>query len=150
MSFLPICLNVGETKIVVVGGGKVAEQKLRTILRYAPHVVVCAPDIADGIRQMAVTCVESPYAVEVLEGAGLVYACTNDRELNRRIGADGRVRRIPVCVADDPEACDFVSPAVFKKGSMSVAVSSDARTAKKSVAWRNRIAEVFEHDPVDG
>lgn len=150
MSFLPICMNVGDTKVVIIGGGRVAEQKLRTILLYAPHVFVCAPQITEGIRHLQVTCLEKPYTPDVLEDAGLVYACTNDRALNHGIAADCRARRVPVCVADDPASCDFVSPAVFKKGHMSVAVSSDAREARRSVAWRDRIRKEFEHDCVDG
>ena len=45
MNFLPICLNIENARIVVVGGGKAAEQKLKTLLLYTRNIVVCAPEI---------------------------------------------------------------------------------------------------------
>jgi precorrin-2 dehydrogenase / sirohydrochlorin ferrochelatase len=146
MNFLPVCLNIDNAGIIVVGGGKAAEQKLKTLLLYTRHITVCAPEIRRSIQVLPVTCLKQSYKEEVLEGARIVYACTNDRNINRQIATDARRRQILACVADDPEFCDFISPALYKKDHMSVAVSSNARDVKRSVAWRNRIAEAFEKE----
>jgi uroporphyrin-III C-methyltransferase/precorrin-2 dehydrogenase/sirohydrochlorin ferrochelatase len=142
-SFLPICLDVSKGCLVVVGGGQVARQKLITLTQYSGNIVVCAPRIIPEIRNLRVRCLTKPYSSDVLEGAVLVYACTDDRKVNRRVGRDARALGIPVCVADDPAVCDFVSPAVFKQGPMSVAVSSNAQNPPQSVAWRNEIRRLF-------
>jgi siroheme synthase-like protein len=147
MNFLPICLNIENARIVVVGGGKAAEQKLKTLLLYTHNIVVCAPEIRQSIQALPVTLIEKRYEEGVLEGARMVYACTDDRDINRKIAADANQRHILVCVADDPEFCDFISPAIYKKDSISVAVSSNAQDVKRSVAWRNRIAEQFKSEP---
>lgn len=143
MKFLPICLNIENARIVVIGGGAVAEQKLKTLLLYTNNIIVCAPEISQSILVLPVTILKQPYKEDVLAGARIVYACTNIRNINRQIILDARRRQILACAADDPEACDFVSPAIYKKEHMSVAVSSNAQDVKRSVAWRNRIAEVF-------
>jgi precorrin-2 dehydrogenase / sirohydrochlorin ferrochelatase len=146
MNFLPICLNIENARIVVVGGGKAAEQKLKTLLLYTHNIIVCAPEILRSIHALPVTLIEKPYEEAVLESARLVYACTDDRDINRKIAADAKQRHILVCVADDPEFCDLISPAIYKKDSMSVAVSSNAQNVKRSVAWRNRIAEQLKSE----
>ena len=143
MSFLPICLNMENAAVVVVGGGTVAEQKIKPVLQYTHNVTVCAPEILPSIQAFPVTILKQWYTEAVLTGARIVYACTNDRDINRKVALDARQLRILVCVADDPEFCDFISPAIYKKEHMSVAVSSNAQEVKRSVAWRNRIAELL-------
>ena len=146
MNFMPICLNVENSKIVVVGGGKIAEQKLRTILQYTRNIIVCAPDISTAIRDLELEFLQKAYDQEMLDGAAIVYACTNNRSLNRQIASDAKRQGILACAVDDPEFCEFISPAIYKKGHMSIAVSSNAKDVKRSRRWRNRIAEEFSHE----
>lgn len=146
MNFLPICLNIKNAGIVVVGGGKAAEQKLKPLLLYSRNITVCAPEILESVQALPVTLLKQSYKEEVLKDARMVYACTNDRNINRQIALDAKRLRVLVCVADDPEFCDFISPAIYKKEHMSVAVSSDAQDVKQSVAWRNRIAEALSNE----
>ena len=67
MNFLPICLDIENARIVVVGGGKAAEQKLKTLLLYTRNIVVCAPEIRRSIHALPVTLIEKPYEEGVLE-----------------------------------------------------------------------------------
>jgi siroheme synthase-like protein len=146
MSFMPICLNVETARIVVVGGGRIAEQKLKTLLLYTSNIVVCAPEINPAVRALPLMFLQQPYEEEVLDGAGIVYACTDQKPLNRQIASDAKRRHILACVVDDPEFCDFISPAIYRKSHMSVAVSSNARDVKRSIRWRDRIAQDFKDE----
>lgn len=132
---------------MVIGGGAVARQKLEGLLRFTREVTVIAPEISAEVREMGPRLVEKAYAPGMLEDFALVYACTNDRSVNRRVRDDARALGIPVCVADDPELCDFISPAVFTKGPMTVAVSSGGADVRRAIAWRDRIRELAENDP---
>ena len=85
-----------------------------------------------------------------MEGVFLVYACTDDRDVNRKVGEAAREKGIPANVADDPQACDFISPAVYREGDMSVAVTSNAKDARRSVAWRNTISRLAESGSFPG
>jgi len=143
MNFLPICIRIADRKVLIVGGGKIALQKLQTLLLYTRDVLVRAPEVAPEIALSGIAIDGQPYGSECLEGIGLVFACTNDPAVNRRVVCDARARGILVCSADDPEACDFVSPAIFKEGHMSIAVSSDARDVKKAISWRNSIRRLL-------
>jgi len=149
MIFLPLCLNIQNRRILVVGGGNVAAQKLSTLCLYGADITVAAPEIGEAVRRFPVRTVERAYSDGLLDGMGLVFACTDDRELNRRIGEAARQRGILVNVADDPAFCDFISPAVYKEGDMSVAVSSNARDVRRSVAWRNEIRKIAQERLLD-
>lgn len=139
MRFLPISLSIRNKKILVVGGGRVALQKLKTLIQYAHEIRVCAPDIIPEMRQMPVSIIDSGYDEKFLADVHLVYACTNDSDLNSKIKANAATRGILCCVADNPDECDFVSPAVYKSGNISVAVSSDGKDVKKAIEIRDKI-----------
>ncbi len=53
-----------------------------------------------------------------------------------------------VNVVDDPELCDFISPAIYKENEMTVAVSSNGQNVLKSIEWRNKIEKFIENDNV--
>lgn len=140
MRYIPVCLNVRGKRIVMIGGGAVALHKLKTITRFARRVTVIAPMVLPGIKKLSVHVIKKPYEASLLKKAFLVYACTDDRAVNARIGRDARALGILVNVADDKKSCDFISPAVYKEGRMVVSVSSQGRDVKGAVALRDRIA----------
>ncbi len=144
MNFLPICVNVDGARIVIVGGGSVALQKVKALVQYTKNITVCAPEVNPTIKSFGVNVLERIYLPDVLEGALLAYACTDDSRLNRRIRDDAHRYGIFVNVADNPELCDFVSPAIFKQGTMSVAVSSNGQQVKASVSLRNAICALLQ------
>ncbi len=144
MKFLPICFNIENADILMVGGGKVAQHKLAALRLYTERITICAPEIHPEIRSSGLNLMEQAYRPEVLSGFTLVYACTNNAQLNHQVARDARTRGILVNIADDPERCDFVSPAIFKQGAMSVAVSSDATDVKLAIAWRDKIRDLLE------
>ena len=136
---MPICIDVSETRIVVIGGGDVALQKLRSIIQYAANIHVYAKNILPGIKALPVHCVECAYEESQLHGAGLVYACTDDPELNRSIYEDGKKAGALVNATGTGSPRDFISPAIFRHEEMTVAVSSNGRHIKKSVHWRDAV-----------
>ncbi len=146
LEFLPVGLSIAGKTVVIIGGGKVAIQKLATLSRFSASVRVHASVIDDAIKAMPVEWHEASYRPDMLEGAFIVYACTSSREVNERVARDARAAGALVNVADSPRDCDFVSPALWFKEGMCVAVVSDGKNAKRSVSWRNAIKSWGEHD----
>lgn len=143
--YLPINIKIENKKILIVGGGNVAAHKLLSITKFIDpaQVFVCAKEISEKVRSFGVNCVEQYYCKEQLEGAFLVYACTDDEQVNQQVCDDARSLGILINVADNSSLSDFISPAVYKNEHMSVAVSSQGKEVKKSVAWRNKITELL-------
>jgi siroheme synthase-like protein len=121
-------------------------QKLKTIVEFARSVTVVAPVVLPEIEDLGVRVIRQPYRRAFLKGACLVYACTDDRLLNEQVGSDARKAGVLVNVADDGKLCDFISPAVYKRGHMAVSVCSQGKDVKGAVALRDRIRRYLEDD----
>ncbi len=143
MNYLPVSLNVTDKHVLIAGGGKAAEEKLQMLQRFNCRVTVIGLDLSDAITQSGSSCLSREFCREDLEGIFLVYACNSDREVNRLIKREANALGILVNTPDDPELCDFLTPALFSEGPMIVAVSSGGTDVRKAIQWRNRIKQLF-------
>jgi uroporphyrin-III C-methyltransferase / precorrin-2 dehydrogenase / sirohydrochlorin ferrochelatase len=137
-------LDVLNKKIVVVGGGTVATTKVRALLpcRPAPLVVV-APRVSSAIRRAAeagqLRWLERGYAEGDLEGAALAFGASDDTALNARVAADARRLGIPVLAVDDVPNCDFIAPALVRRGDVTIAISTSGRSPAMARRTRERL-----------
>jgi len=145
MNFLPIAINVDGKRILVVGGGNVALQKAKILSQYTSAMTFLAltflPELVEGFPFCQF--IQEAYHKKFLKGHFLVYACTDNQELNQRIACDARKKGILVNVCDMPLASDFVSPAILKEGHISIAVTSNGMDVRQSIAIRNKIRDMF-------
>lgn len=119
-------LDVTDRLIVLVGGGAVAARKAEgVILAGATRVRVVAPVFQADFPALVQRVVER-YLPEHLEGAGLVFAATDDPAVNEAIVEECRRRGVLVCRADNDEdrPGDFSTPAIYREGSLVVSVSA--------------------------
>jgi len=146
MTFLPISLNITDKKILLIGGGRIASHKIGFLEQFTRNISLVAIDVIDSIKAKGYAYQEKPYEKSDLEGAFLVYACTNITELNLRVKADAESLGILTNVVDNPKHCDFVSPAIYKHNHITVAVGSNAQDVYRSIAVRNKIKQWLEED----
>jgi precorrin-2 dehydrogenase/sirohydrochlorin ferrochelatase len=144
--FLPLNVRIDNKKILFVGGGKIAMHKIQTVEQYTGNITILAPEIHPDLQGKGFTEIVKRYEPADLEGAFLVYASTNDEEVNRQIKEDAERLGILVNVVDNRELSSFISPAVIRKDEMTITVSSNGENVKKSVAWRNKIREMMQED----
>jgi len=113
---------------VVVGGGAVAERKVKGLLAEKALVVVVSPQLSAGletlVREQQCRWRQKKYAAAELEGAFLVFAATNNAEVQQQIARDARRLGILVNVIDSPEQCSFHVPATVQRGDLTLAVST--------------------------
>lgn len=140
----PLFLRLEGRPCLVVGGGTVAGRKAEGLRAAGARVTIVAPDAGDAVRALA-EAGEVEWRCRVfepadLQGMVLAIAAASDREVNRRVAAEGAARGVWVNVADDPEASDFHVPAVLRRGGLAVAVATGG-AAPALAAWvRDRIA----------
>ncbi|WP_080904350.1 bifunctional precorrin-2 dehydrogenase/sirohydrochlorin ferrochelatase [Parabacteroides sp. Marseille-P3160] len=144
LQFLPISINVTDQKILIIGGGKVAYHKATILNRFVDRATVVSPDFHEGFEALPFTLIRKKYEPEDLSGAFLVYICTENEPLNAEIKQACRERGILASVCDNPVLCDFISPAIHKKGQMTIAVSSNAQDVYRSIEVRNQIKELID------
>jgi precorrin-2 dehydrogenase / sirohydrochlorin ferrochelatase len=145
MNFLPVSVDIENEQILIIGGGKVALHKVESIERFTHSIKIVAPEVLPEIRQRSfIEVVEKEYEPSDLKGHLLVYAATDNHDLNSQIRCDARGYRCLVNVVDKPSNCDFISPAIYKKDGMTVAVSSNGENVYGSIHWRNEIKRLVE------
>ena len=142
----PIFLNVAGLRCVVVGAGPGAQRKAQALLPAGAVVTVVAPEAAPRVELLAaegkLLWVAETYQPAHLDGARLVFAATDDDELNARVAADARARGALVNVAEPPETGDFAVPALVRRGGICIAVSTGGASPALAKKLRERIESV--------
>jgi precorrin-2 dehydrogenase / sirohydrochlorin ferrochelatase len=142
--YYPVCLDLRDRPCVVIGGGAVAARKVEGLLECGARVTVVAPALVPRLQSLLdegrIEARQRPYAKGDLAGVALAIAATDERAVNARVAAEARARGVWLNAADDPERCDFILPAVIRRGDLQIAVSTGGR----SPALARRVREDLE------
>jgi precorrin-2 dehydrogenase/sirohydrochlorin ferrochelatase len=139
--YLPISIDITDCKIIIIGGGQSALKKIRILQRSGALLEVVAENVIDDVIATGVVCFRKSYEKSDLKGYLMLYSCTNNVELDRQIAADGREAGVLVNIHDNPALCQFVSPALYQDGNITVAVGSNAENVQEAIRIRNQIQE---------
>ena len=130
--YYPVYLDLHDRSCVVVGGGAVAARKVDGLLECGARVAVIAPTLVPALEALwhagHIAVRQRPFTASDLDGAVLVIAATNDAAVNAQVAREARARGIWVNVVDDPAHCDFILPAVVRRGDLQIAVSTGGRS----------------------
>ena len=150
MGYYPIFLEMKDRRCVVIGGGAVAERKVEGLVAVGANVTVISPAITDGLQdllaQSAIRHVAREYRAGDRAGYDLVFVATDNSEINATVSNEARSLRIWVNSADDPDHCDFILPAVIRRGDLAVAVSTGGVSPAVTRAIREELDEYFHAD----
>ena len=122
----PAFLTLADRKVVIVGGGKMAEAKLGALLEEGARVTVVAPEIRTGIRRPGVTLLQRPFQESDLDGAWWVVAAAPP-EINRQVGVAAEARRLFVNAVDDPHNATAYLGGVVRRDDVTIAISTGGR-----------------------
>lgn len=147
-TYLPITYDVTDKTILILGGHSSALKKIKILSAYTDRFHVVAKNVCDCVKTMGISYVEKSIEPSDLDGFQILYSCTNDRDLNRQIVQWGHDRGMLVNIHDDPELCDFVSPAIYKKNHITVAVSTNGEDAMLAISIRNKLKQFLETEDV--
>jgi siroheme synthase, N-terminal domain len=145
----PAFLQLRDRKVVVVGGGTVAERKVRSLLSAGAQVHVMSPTLSPTLKQWSnaswITWIPSPFAPDALENAWLVIAATDDERINERVKNEAEYRHVWVNVVDDPALSAFHVPAVIDRSPIAIAISSGGYAPVIARRLREHIESLVEH-----
>ena len=124
----PVTLNVTGRRCLVVGGGWVALRKVEGLIAEGAQVTVVTPEAVGPLailqKNQAITLEKRAYRPGEAAAFSLVFAATDDREVNRRVSEDAASAGVWVNVADDPALCTFHLPARVRRGSLQLSIAS--------------------------
>ena len=152
-TYFPLFFSMEDKRILIIGGGQVAERRIGSLLEFGPKMTVVSPEITDGIRKWVEENLVSWHPERYQENReyplghdnqvcrvqqaaswrrpDYVLICTNDTELNHRIAMEWKEKGVPVNNASCKEDCDFFFPALIQEEGLVFGVSSDGSDHKK-------------------
>lgn len=136
------CLDLSGRSVLVVGGGRVALEKVEGLLECGAPVTVVAPQIVPELERLPVELVRRGYRVDDLAGRFLVVAATSTPAVNRRVYRDAEAKAMLCNVVDVPELCSFILPAVHRQDPIAVAISTGGASPALAQRLRDEIATV--------
>lgn len=150
--YFPLYVDLSGKDILFVGGGAIAARRIAALQPFADCVTVVAPEaessVAEGTESGNVKWILREFEEEDLEGRDIVFAATDDKELNAQIAAACREKGIPVNNASDRQLCDFYFPGIVMQGETVVGVSASGEDHKKARRVRERIQEILTEEGI--
>ncbi len=150
MGYYPIFLEVGDRPVLLVGGGRVAEEKLFRLLDAGADVTIVAPELLPPLQAevdaQRARWLPRPFASGDTAGAYLVMIATDDGVVNRQVADEARAAGILVNAADDVANCDFILPSLVRRGNLQIASSTGGSSPAMARWLRERLEEFLTED----
>jgi precorrin-2 dehydrogenase/sirohydrochlorin ferrochelatase len=150
MAYYPLSLDMTERRCLVVGGGPVAERKVAGLLDAGARLTVVSPAATDRLRDWARTerirLRLREYAAGDLAGHSVVFVATDAGRVNAEVARDARAAGVLINAADDPAHCDFILPAVLRRGDLTVAVSTGGASPALARAVRDELGAYLDRE----
>ncbi|HEY6348876.1 MAG TPA: bifunctional precorrin-2 dehydrogenase/sirohydrochlorin ferrochelatase [Candidatus Angelobacter sp.] len=147
MALYPIFLKLEGRKVLIVGGGNVAEEKIYAVLRSATDVTVVAPQLTNRIHGWVdvglLRHLAEEYRPGMVQEYFLVIACTDSELVNRAVYAEAQRTGVLCNAVDDPRYCDFYAPAVVNRGDFQIAISTGGHSPALAQRVRKRLEQQY-------
>ncbi|MDY7034080.1 MAG: bifunctional precorrin-2 dehydrogenase/sirohydrochlorin ferrochelatase [Thermodesulfobacteriota bacterium] len=144
MRYYPIYLDINGKRCIVLGGGRIAERKVKSLLKCGADVTVISPDLAPPLNTLLskgrIRHIQRDYQEGDLEGAFLVIGATNDSLAHEKASQEAQKCGILINIVDTPDRCNFIVPSVVERDDLVIAISTNG----KSPALARRIREELE------
>ena len=148
--FYPLFLDLKDRRVLVIGGGEVAERKVESLLAAGATVTVVAPILNSALTKLAdskaVELRQRRFIESDLDGNLLVISATDDPAAQQQIAAAARERNILINTVDQPQLCDFIVPAIVRKGYVVLAISTSGRSPALAAALRAKVDSLITDD----
>ncbi|MDX3106491.1 uroporphyrinogen-III C-methyltransferase [Nonomuraea angiospora] len=145
-------LRLSGRRVLVVGGGRVAQRRVPALLEAGAEVTVVSPSVTPALDDLiaagSVTWHARTYEVGDCDGAWLVQACTDDRSANTAIAAEAEAKRVWCVRADDKEASAAWTPATGRVDEINVAVTAGG-DPRRAAGIRDAVVEALRDGTVD-
>ncbi|MDD4170748.1 MAG: bifunctional precorrin-2 dehydrogenase/sirohydrochlorin ferrochelatase [Syntrophomonas sp.] len=142
----PIYLNLDSKRCLVIGGGKVAERKVATLLEYEADVILVSPEVTPMIDDWAahnlIIWRRGVFQPQDLDNIFLVFIATGDNNVNKSITTLCRQKGILVNAVDDPPNCDFYVPSILRRNSLCIAISTEGKSPLLAAKLRRELESI--------
>jgi uroporphyrin-III C-methyltransferase/precorrin-2 dehydrogenase/sirohydrochlorin ferrochelatase len=147
LTTFPAFFRVSGRTVAVFGNGDEAFAKVRLLRNTDAHIVAYAedpePDYRDYLAANKLDVIAASFAADQVDGAALVFAATGDEQQDQAIVTAARAARIPANAVDQPEFCDFLTPALVNRAPVAVAIGTEGAGPVLAQMIRARIDQML-------
>ena len=144
MSYFPAFINLEQKRVLIVGGGNIAFDKLEKLLDFTKEITIITkettPKLAQLVKDNCLRLLIRPYREGDIKDFDIVIVATDNIELHKRVYEESRSYRVLVNSVDNTKYCDFIFPSYVKRGNFTIAFS----TSGASPAFAKHIKRYFE------
>lgn len=153
MGYYPIFVNLQAKRCLVVGGGEVARRKVQGLLDAGGAVVVVSPTLTAALYTLArcgaIHHEARPFQADDVDGCTLVIGATDQPAVNAAVCEAARRLGIWVNIVDTPDACDFIAPAVVRRGALQIAISTGGNSPALAKRIRAQLEQTYGPEYVE-
>jgi siroheme synthase-like protein len=150
MRYYPVFLDLTDKLSIIVGGGTIAEGKVTGLLEADAKIVIIAPEVTPVLRALAesgkVAWEQRAYRDGDLEGASIAISATDDPQVNHQVWDEANRRGILVNVVDDVPYCNFIAPAIVRRGDITIAISTNGKMPALAAHMRREMDKSFGNE----
>ena len=146
MKYYPVFMDINNRPCLVVGGGAVGVRKAKRLKKCGARVTVVSKQVDDACRSLTDQgiCVDKKkYTAADIKGMFMVFAATDNAELNRRVKSDANAAGILCNVADAAEHSDFILPSTVRQGNLTLAISTGGASPAMAKKIRQALSDQF-------
>lgn len=144
MKYYPAFIDLRNKSVVVIGGGSVAERKVRSLIKAGAHVRVISPEVTNGLAKLrdreVLKHTKRTYTRGDLSKAFIVIAATSSPEVNKKIADEADCL---VNVINIPSEGNFIVPSLVRQGALTIAISTEGASPAISKAIRKEIEGLY-------
>lgn len=143
----PVSISLKAKKVVVIGGGNVAQRKIKELLKAKCDLEVYAPEIDPGLArymdERKVKYYQQEYSEDKIQDAFMVIAATDNREINKLISDYCTEKNILVNVVDARDESNFLVNSIIRRGDLTIAVSTNGKAPALAARVMREIDQIY-------
>ncbi len=147
MSYFPMYLKIDNKQILIIGGGKIATEKLEKLLDFTNHITMLAEEFCDKISQIAkennLKTIQKRYESNDIDGFDIVVVAIDNIQKQKEIYFEAKSKNILCNSVDTIEYCDFIFPSYIKKGDLTISISTSGASPAVAKYLRRYIEKLI-------
>ena len=147
MNLFPAFLKLSNRRVLIVGGGAIAAQKIPGLLQAGASIHVVAPRLHpalnEWVRNREINWSPKSFEPEDLHGAFLVMAATSIPELNAQVFSEADRCNILCNAVDDIDHCHFYYGSIVQRGDLQIAISTNGKSPALAQRLRKELEQQF-------
>lgn len=141
--FFPMLIDLEGRKVLIVGGGRIASRRTKTLLTCGANITAVSPNFCEDFPECVEKITREFKPDDISENFSLVISATNSRSVNELVCKIARAMRIPVNITDDHDECDFFFPSLINCNNVAVSVNTAGISSTLTRRLSDRLREVW-------